>query len=149
MYKISKGIKLHINAPEFCVVTELAQPRLAPTVGVALAGSFQERESGVAQVGTTSGWRGAYLGSENNWGTLPQPPADTQITNRPGPNDVYSVPQNVNYQLANYNRERINGQLALQFRPVDTFTATLDYFYSQTKIQAEKADLSVWYNHGD
>ncbi|RFB04932.1 TonB-dependent receptor [Parvularcula marina] len=118
-------------------------------VGVALAGSFQERESGVAQVGTTSGWRGAYLGSENNWGTLPQPPADTQITNRPGPNDVYSVPQNVNYQLANYNRERINGQLALQFRPVDTFTATLDYFYSQNKIQAEKADLSVWYNHGD
>ena len=41
------------------------------TFGVALAGSFQERESGVAQFGTSSGWRGAFLGSENDWGTLP------------------------------------------------------------------------------
>lgn len=118
-------------------------------IGVTVAGSFQERESGYAQVGTTSGWRGAYLGSEENWGTLPLPPNDTQITNRPGPNDIYSTPQNVNYQLANFNRERINGQLALQFRPVDTVTATLDYFYSQNKIAAERSDLSVWFNHGN
>ncbi len=118
-------------------------------IGVAIAGSYQDRESGQAQVGTTSGWRGAFLGSENNWGTLPQPPNDTQVTNRPGPTDVYSTPQNVNYQLASFERERINGQAALQFRPVNNLTATLDYFYTRREVSAEKHDLSVWFNHGD
>lgn len=119
------------------------------TFGVTLVGSYQDREAGVAQFGTTSGWRGAYLGSENNWGTLPQPPADTQVTNRPGPNDIYSVPQNGNYSLTNINRERINGQLALQWEPVETVRATLDYFYSQNKVETERSDLSVWFNHGN
>ncbi len=118
------------------------------TIGVAVAGSFQERESGVAQFGTTSGWRGAYRGSENNWGTLPQPPNDTNVINRPGPDDIYSVPQNGNYALSDINRERINGQLALQYSPVDTFTATLDYFYSQNTVETRRSDLSVWFNHG-
>ncbi len=118
-------------------------------IGVAIAGSYQDRESGLAQVGTTSGWRGAFLGSENNWGTLPQAPNDTQVTNRPGPNDIYSTPQNINYQISSFDRERINGQLALQFRPVENLTATLDYFYTRNEISARKADLSVWFNHGD
>lgn len=119
------------------------------TLGIAVAGSFQERESGYAQVGTTSGWRGAYRGSENDWGTLPQPPGDTQVTNRPGPDVIYSTPQNVNYSLTNVNRERINGQIALQYRPVSDFTATLDYFYTQNKVATDRADMSVWFNHGD
>ncbi len=117
------------------------------TIGFVVAGSYQDRESGVAQFGTSSGWRGAYLGSENNWGTLPQPPGDANVTNRPGPDDIYSVPQNANYSLTNVNRERINGQIALQYRPVDNFTATLDYFYSQNKVDVERSDLSVWFNH--
>lgn len=119
------------------------------TFGVTVTGSYQDRESGFAQFGTTSGWRGAYRGDENNWGTLPQPPADTQVTNRPGPTDVYSVPQNANYALANISRERINGQLTLQYKPIDTVTTTLDYFYSQNKVETERSDLSVWFNHGD
>lgn len=119
------------------------------TFGISAAASFQERDSGVAQFGTSSGWRGAYLGSENNWGTLPQPPADTQVTNRPGATDVYSVPQNGNYSLTNTNRERINAQVSLQYQPVETLTATLDYFYSQNKVATERSDLSVWFNHGN
>lgn len=118
-------------------------------IGVAIVGSYQDREAGISQFGTTSGWRGAYLGSENNWGTLPQPPADTQVTNRPGPNDIYSVPQNGNYSLTQIDRERINGQVALQFRPIENLTATLDYFYTEQTIATERSDLSVWFNHGD
>ncbi len=118
-------------------------------IGVAISGSYQDREGGVAQVGTTSGWRGAFLGSENSWGTLPQAPNDTQITNRPGPDDVYSTPQNVNYALTAFDRERINGAVALQYRPVDTLTATFDFFYSRREIDTRRNDLSVWFNHGD
>lgn len=143
-------------------VTSLGSKKLTPeisgiysntfandTIGVAIVGSFQERQSGFAQAGTTSGWRGAYLGSENDWGTLPQPPNDTQVTNRPGPNDIYETPQNLNYSLTNVDRERINGQLALQYRPASNFTATLDYFYSQNKVATERSDLSVWFDHGN
>lgn len=119
------------------------------TIGVAFAGSYQERNSGFAQASIADGWRGAYLGSENNWGTLPQPPNDTQVTNRPGPDDIYSVPQNVNYRLTDVNRERTNLQGTLQYEPVSTFTATLDYFYSENKVATERSDISVWYNHGD
>lgn len=118
-------------------------------IGVAVAGSYQERDSGLAQFGTTSGWRGAFLGSENNWGTLPQAPNDSQVTNRPGPDDIYSTPQNANYQLASFSRERINGQVSLQYRPTDNLTATLDYFYTRREIDARKHDLSVWFNHGN
>ncbi len=118
-------------------------------IGVALSGSYQDREGGVAQFGTTSGWRGAYLGSENNWGTLPQPPADTQVTNRPGPDDLYSTPQNINYALTSFDRERINGAVTLQYRPVESLTATFDFFYSQRTVDTRRSDLSVWYNHGN
>lgn len=117
------------------------------TIGVAAAVSYQDRESGVAQFGTTSGWRGAYLGSENNWGTLPR--GNPQVTNRPGDNDIYSVPQNANYSLSNIKRERVNAQLALQYQPIDTMTATLDYFYSENTVATEVSDLSVWFNHGN
>ena len=116
-------------------------------LGIALVGSYQERQSGVAQFGTTSGWRGAYLGStQNEWGVLPGEPA---AQNRPTGNQIYSVPQNGNYQLSSINRERINGQVALQYQPIETVTATLDYFYSENTVAVERSDLSVWFNHGN
>ncbi|MEM6912721.1 MAG: TonB-dependent receptor plug domain-containing protein, partial [Pseudomonadota bacterium] len=84
-------------------------------VGITLTGSYQDRESGVAQFGTTSGWRGAYLGSTiNEWGVLP-PASSGQVTNRPEGDQIYSVPQNANYQLSSIDRERINGQVSLQY----------------------------------
>ena len=115
-------------------------------LGISIAGAYQERSSGVSQFGTTSGWRGAYRGDENNWGTLPR---DGSAENRPEGDQIYSVPQNANYSLTQIDRERINGQLALQFQPIDTLTTTLDYFYSQNRIATERSDLSVWFNHGD
>ncbi len=117
------------------------------TIGVVVAGSFQERDSGVAQFGTSSGWRGAFVGFENGWGALPQPPNDSNVINRPGEGQIYSVPQNGNYSLADINRERINGQASLQYRPISSFTATLDYFYSENTLQTRTSDLSVWFNH--
>ncbi|NRA28957.1 MAG: TonB-dependent receptor [Parvularculaceae bacterium] len=116
--------------------------------GVALIGSYQDRESGFAQFGTSSGWRGAYRGDEANWGTLP--PADSgRVTNRPGPDDIYSVPQNGNYALTQIRRERTNGQLVLQARPTDRIESTLDFFYSENKISDQTSDMSVWFNHGN
>lgn len=120
-------------------------------VGIALSGSYQLRDGGVAQANTANGWRGAYLGSENNWGTLPQPgtPGFERHTNRPGPDDVYATPQSLGYALNDIERERWNGAATLQFRPTDTLTFTADYTFAQNTISGRRNDVSVWFNHGE
>lgn len=118
-------------------------------IGVAISASYQRRKASVNQANL--GWRDGYLGSENNWGSLAPlgTPAAANITNRPGATDVYAVPQNASYDLTDIDRERINGQAVLQFRPTDSLTATVDYTYSQNLIEARTTSVGIWFNHGD
>jgi len=145
-------------------------------VGVALTVVRQERESGGANA-TVGGWRsfdgaqhiswGAaqgncdsgdapaditpYVGQEA-WGGLPIPcfawEGANQNVNRPVPGEIYSVPQTIGYRLEDYDRVRTNGQLTLQFRPVETVTATLDYMYADLELDRTYNDLSAWFNFG-
>ncbi|MEF3083471.1 TonB-dependent receptor [Luteimonas sp. SMYT11W] len=117
--------------------------------GIAVTGSYQERDLGYNQVSVPGGWRG-FRGDEQNWGTIPQPgtPGSENIVNRPGPDDVYSVPQNLNYSVTGVQRQRTNGQVVLQWAPTDSITTTLDYTYSENKIQQQRNDMSVWFNYG-
>jgi TonB-dependent receptor len=117
--------------------------------GIAITGSYQDRELGYNQAAVPNGWR-AFAGDEVNWGTIPLPgtPGSENITNRPEATDLYSVPQNTLYSFNDVQRERTNGQLTLQFRPIDTVTATLDYTYSELKLQQQRNELSAWFNFG-
>jgi len=119
------------------------------TFGVALNGSYSKRDFGYNQAAATSGWR-AFKGDKNDWGTIPQEgdPGSENITNRPGPDDTYSVPQNILYGMNEVTRKRTNGQAVIQWRPVESFTATLDYTYSELEIQTKRNDLSAWFNFG-
>ena len=119
------------------------------TIGVMIAGSYQKRKSSTNTANV--GWRDGYLGSENNWGSLAQPgdPRYDNITNRPEGNDVYQVPQNASYDLNDIDRERINGQAVLQFRPTDGLTATVDYIYSRNTVETRNSNVGVWFNHED
>jgi TonB-dependent receptor len=117
--------------------------------GIAITGSYQDRDLGYNQAAVANGWP-AFMGDEGGWGTIPQPGAagSENITNRPGPDDLYSVPQNLLYSFNEVQRERTNGQLTLQFRPIDSLTATLDYTYSELKLQQQRNELSAWFNFG-
>ena len=117
--------------------------------GILLTGIYQKRKASVNQANV--GYRDGYLGSENNWGSLAQPgdPRAANITNRPGPTDVYAVPQNASYDLNDIDRERINGQLVLQFQPVDDVTATADYTYSRNTVEVRNSNVGIWFNHAD
>lgn len=119
------------------------------TVGVLLTGSYQKRKASVNTANV--GWRDGYLGSENNWGSLAQPgdPRFANIENRPEGNDVYQVPQNASYDLNDIDRERINGQLVLQYRPADSVVATLDFTYSRNTVEVRNSNVGVWFNHND
>jgi TonB-dependent receptor len=109
-------------------------------VGILLTGSYQRRKSSTNQANV--GWRDGYLGSENNWGSLPA----TGQTNRPGPTDVYQVQQNASYDLNDIDRERINGQAVLQFRPMDNLTGTVDFTYSRNTVETRNSNVGVWFN---
>ena len=122
------------------------------TIGLAVSGSFQKRDLGYNSAGVPGGWL-PFKGSEvagPNLPALPQPgqPGADRITNRPGPNDVYSLPQNVNYNMNGISRERTNGQVTFQWAPVKSLTATVDYTMSQNKVHTRRNDLSAWFSFG-
>lgn len=123
-------------------------------IGVALTAIRQERQSGAATA-NVGGWR-TFTGATDNcwcglgpsaWGGIP-PEGDPNQVNRPGAEDVYSVPQAIGYELASYDRVRTNGQLTFQFRPVDSLTATLDYTYAELELDRTYNNLSAWFNFG-
>jgi TonB-dependent receptor len=114
--------------------------------GIALTASYQERDFGYNTASVGNGWRSFSGADTNSWGVIPQ--SSPNITNRPGPTDIYSVPQNLNYAVAGVERKRTNGQLTLQFAPVDNVVATLDYTYSENRVHTKRNDMSVWFNFG-
>ena len=123
-------------------------------IGVSLSVVRQERKSGGATA-SVGGWR-TFSGETDNcwcgagpseWGGIP-PAGDPNQKNRPGPGDIYSVPQVIGYELADYDRVRTNGQLTFQFRPIESVTATLDYTYSELELDRTYNNLSAWFNFG-
>ncbi|VXC97700.1 TonB-dependent receptor [Sphingomonas sp. AX6] len=113
--------------------------------GILVSGVYQKRKASVnsGQVG----FGNAFLGTENDWGTLG--PEGPNVVNRPGPTDVYEIPQEASYSLTDIERERINGQVVLQFRPVETLTATVDFTYSRNRVEARNSSVGMWFNFGD
>ena len=119
-------------------------------IGILLAGSYQDRKASQAQF-FAENWRPGYTGAENNWGSLAQEgdPRFANIENRPGPTDVYQVPQNAAYDFYDFQRERINGQAVLQFRPTDSLDITLDYVFSQNTFDSRRNSVGIWFDHGN
>ncbi|RVT83697.1 TonB-dependent receptor [Inhella crocodyli] len=123
------------------------------TFGIALMGTYQERDSGYSSAAVTSGWKtfdgkvdNDWGGGNAQWGGLP-PAAWGAIKNRPGPNSIYSVPQNLNYAFTGVHRERLNGQMVVQVKPVQDVVATLDFVMSEQKFRQRRNDISAWFNY--
>lgn len=127
------------------------------TIGVSLTGSFQERKSGSSGA-TTGGWY-AFSGSAiccdwsgapgvptQTWGGLPT--NDPNVINRPEATDIFGRPQKLEYNFSENERTRTNGQLVLQYKPVDTITTTLDYTYSGLESERRSHNLSAWFDWG-
>jgi TonB-dependent receptor len=112
-------------------------------IGVAISGSYAERDSGYAQAGTTSGWY-TIPGGQGDWGSVA--PDDPNWVNPPQVGDVYAVPRNINYAFGQVQRERTNVQLTLQWEPIESLTATLDYTYSNFDVEQQVSDVGAWFN---
>ncbi|WP_024891781.1 TonB-dependent receptor [Luteimonas huabeiensis] len=110
--------------------------------GASLSASYQERDLGYNEAAVGGGWY-AFHGGE---GPLALPDQAANATNPPQPGDVYSIPQNLIYALNGVQRQRTNAQGTLQFAPSDRLTATLDYTYSENRVQTRRHELSTWFN---
>jgi len=115
--------------------------------GVAVSASYQERDSAYSQARVNQGWR-TFRGDDTE--TLNHLPTREEadwinynITNPPGPNDIYARPQNFMYLVSSSQRQRRNAQATLQFSPLDNLTATLDYTYADNRLQQYRTELQV------
>ncbi len=113
------------------------------TFGVSISASFQERESGTQEFIDSQGYRASDY-TNTGWGGVPAGAAGG--TNRPT-SGIYSNPQQPRYSFEERQRERINGQLVLQYQPVEDFTATFDYTMVQNTTEEQHTDASVWFNY--
>ena len=108
-------------------------------------GAYQYRESAAASA-TSNDWNirtyRDFINPANGFVN-----AQTTITNAPTDLDQFiSVPNDSRYHYSESERERINGQLVLQFRPMEELTLTADAFYANSRLQEERADQTNWFN---
>jgi TonB-dependent receptor len=109
------------------------------TFGVTVSAIYQEREFGYNQAGVFNDWVPSNF-LDPGWQGLPP-----DATNPPAEGEPFWLPQSVGYAVNDVDRERLNGQLVLQWRPVDELTLTLDYTYAETELQQRGNDLSFWF----
>jgi TonB-dependent receptor len=117
------------------------------TFGIAISGSYSKRNSGSNKAYTQNGWH-AFRAGESGWGAIPLPgeAGANQITNRPTGNTLYATPVDLRYSLTGLQRERINGQIALQYAPSKDLKLTLDYALATNKTSKKNIEMSTWYN---
>ncbi|XQW86946.1 TonB-dependent receptor [Thalassotalea piscium] len=111
--------------------------------GISVSGSYQDRESGMQQFFQDQGYRASDY-TNTGWGGVPAG-ADGG-TNRPTEGN-YSTPQQPRYIFEERQRTRMNGQLVLQYKPIESLTATLDYTLIRNEIEEQHTDASVWFNY--
>ena len=106
--------------------------------GASITANFQERHSSAT---------GAFV---NQWrtnaynGVIPQAADDIQLTNAPAIGQLFSMPSDLRYSIADRERTRANAQVTFQFRPAEDWVATLDYTYSEQDLFESRAEQSIW-----
>lgn len=113
-------------------------------LGVAFSASHQERDF-QKQSANIQGWQANVA--------LPVLAADKVVDARPTDaqgqkTGNYFFPKDMNYSIENLERERSNGQLTLQYRPIDSLTITTDYTASRAITGSESIGWGIWNEFG-
>ena len=126
------------------------------TVGISLSLSSQQRDGGTQSATTGSFMSRNFVTLDDidnqtkdaEWGSIPV--GDPSAINFPDQvsDGIYAIPTNIQYNLDDFHRERVNGQLTFQWRPIETLTGTLDYTYAENQINTQHQDLSAWFDPG-
>lgn len=114
------------------------------TIGVALSLSLQERDF-QQQSANIPGWQADQgLGNASGDDAIDLRAEDAE-GNKLG--HTY-FPRQISYNINDVQRQKINGQLTLQYAPTENMTATLDYVRSEAEIGVEGLGFGIWFNFG-
>lgn len=115
------------------------------TVGIAITASHATRNNGVNSANIGGWYTNQGDGSDPEEARLVN---DENQINRPqGPDESYSIPQELVYQIEEFESERTNAQLVLQWAPTENITATLDYLRSETDLERTYNTFSAWFSN--
>jgi TonB-dependent receptor len=106
-------------------------------VGFLINGSYSKRNS-QEQSANINGWL------QNQF--APGDPRVTSSNTNPFGNNW--APRNEGWGVEDHQRERINGQAVLQFKPIDSLVATADYTYTFYKDMNQTHTFGAWFDYG-
>ena len=138
------------------IVGLFSQTFAEDTFGVSLSASKQVRDGGDQKVTTQDFMSRNFVTLDDidnkvedaEWGSIAV--GDPTAINFPTEvsNGIYAIPTNIQYNLDDFRRERVNGQLTLQWKPVENITGTFDYTYAKNEMNTQHQDLSAWFDPG-
>ena len=114
--------------------------------GVSVFGSYSKRDSGAPtmQINDWLVFDPAIDGPVES-SSYVRGDGSTQITNAPKDGQLYAIAQDSRYDFSDISRERLNGQLVMQFKPMDTLTLTGDYTYARTEAEEMRYEQTNWF----
>ncbi|WP_291077652.1 TonB-dependent receptor [Hyphomonas sp.] len=112
--------------------------------GIGLFGSYSKRDSG-APTQQVNDWIVRESADGSIDGSYTRGDGSTQITNPPAAGQLYAIAQDSRYDFSDLSRERLNGQLVLQFRPMDNLTLTGDYTYAKNEYDELRYEQTNWF----
>jgi len=111
------------------------------TFGVGLFGSISERNS-AAPSATSASWNVLTF---DNFLSLTTP--NTVLRNAPTDgNALVTLPRDSRYHFSEFESDRINGQLVMQFQPTENLRLTADYTFAENEVSERRSDVSNWFN---
>ncbi len=111
------------------------------TFGVGLFGSISERNS-AAPSATSASWNVLTF---DNFLSLTTP--DTVLRNAPTDgNALVTLPRDSRYHFSEFESDRVNGQLVMQFQPTEGIRLTADYTFAENEVTERRSDISNWFN---
>jgi len=113
------------------------------TFGIGLFGSYQSRDSAAA-ASSVAGWNiSTFDQLQANQGLIGP---NTNVQNAPSNGDqLIGIPNDSRYHFSELERERLNGQLVLQYAPSDNLTVTGDILYARNDNDETRSDVANWF----
>ncbi|MFC1720304.1 TonB-dependent receptor [Pseudomonadota bacterium] len=115
------------------------------TFGIGVFGQYSKRDSAAATA-QTNDW---VVKRANNFF------ADTSVVragspqsnyiNPPADGELYAQMQDSRYDYSQISRERINGQVVVQWNPTDSLRMTADYTFVDNKASENRAEQTNWF----
>ena len=115
------------------------------TFGIGLFGSWQRRNNS-APSATVNDWNVETFGEFRDV-TKGRVNGSTTFSGAPtNDSTLVAFPNDYRLQYSQFKRERINGQLTLQFKPSDALEITADATYYENKAEEQRTDQATWLN---